>query len=68
MSPKTSKGDKNPEKQTKAGNAAKREVPELRDILLALIWQLAESDRSFQKYVIEQFRKSPRAFVKASQL
>lgn len=53
------------EKEKGTSNGARKEVPELRDILLALIWQLAESDRDFQKHVIEQFRKSPRAFAKA---
>jgi hypothetical protein len=56
------------DKKNRTGNATKQEVPELRDILLALIWQLAENDRSFQKYVIEKFRRSPRGFSKASQL
>jgi hypothetical protein len=56
------------DKKKRTGNATKKEVPELRDILLALIWQLAENDRSFQKYVIEQFRRTPRGYAKASQL
>lgn len=66
---KARKADKDSSEQRKRiSNGDKKEDPELRDILLALIWQLAESDRSFQKYTIEQFRKTPRAFVKASQL
>jgi hypothetical protein len=56
------------EEKKGTSNGARKEVPELRDILLTLIWQLAESNRGFQKHVIEQFRKSPRAFAKASQI
>jgi hypothetical protein len=59
---------KGAEEKKGTSNGARKEIPELRDILLTLIWQLAESDRGFQKHVIEQFRKSPRAFAKASQI
>jgi hypothetical protein len=64
---KAKKSEKDSSEQ-RISNREKKKDPELRDILLALIWQLAESDRSFQKHAIEQFRKSPRAFAKASQL
>ncbi|KAJ4354781.1 hypothetical protein N0V95_003554 [Ascochyta clinopodiicola] len=55
-------------KKDKDNKHDRKEDMTFRDIMQALVWQLAQSDRIFQRFVVEQFRKYPRGSWKSSEI